>query len=77
MGVKDFFLSQMLKRQLKKVPEGQRDVIEKMIKNNPAFFEKLAKEINEKKKAGMDETMATMLIMKKYQSEFQKLAKDM
>lgn len=76
MGVKDFFLSQMLKRQLKKVPEGQRAVIEKMIKNNPIFFEKLAKEINEKKKAGMDETMATMLIMKKYQSEFQKLAKD-
>lgn len=33
------------------------------------LFEKITKEIEEKKKEGMDEQYASLLVMKKYQSE--------
>ena len=39
------------------------------------MFEKIAKEIQEKKKDGQDEMLAAMAIMKKYQPEIQALMK--
>jgi len=56
---------------MKDVPEAQRDVILAVIEENPALFEKIAKEVKEKTKQGKNETAASMEVMRKYQSELQ------
>src|SRR3989344_2858470 len=64
MSIKTFFMKQMLKRQ--GVPEGQIDMILAMMEKNPELFKKIAEEVKEKTKAGMDQTTASMFVMKKY-----------
>ena len=73
MGVKNFLTRKMLERHLKKLPEGQRAMFMKMFEKDPALFEKIAKEVKEKKDQGQDEMLATVAVMKKYQSEMQQL----
>ncbi len=73
MGVKNFFLRKYLKSQMKGVPEEQQDQIIKMVEENPDLFEKIGKEVQQKTKEGKDQTAATMEVMRKYQSEIQKL----
>ena len=41
MGVKDFFMKKMLERQMKDLPPEQRDVMIKVISENPEFFKKI------------------------------------
>jgi hypothetical protein len=71
MSIKSFFLKQMLK--MKGVPEEQIEMITKMMEKDPELFKKIAKEIEEKKKAGKDEMSAAMEVMRKYQGDIQKL----
>lgn len=66
-------MKQMLKRQLKGVPEAEQERIITLVTENPELFEKIGKEIQEKIKSGMPQTNATMVVMQKYQSELQKL----
>ena len=73
MGMKSFVTRKLLERQLKGVPEAQRVLFMQMFEKNPALFEKIAKEVEQKKKGGQDETLASMAVMKKYQSELQAL----
>lgn len=72
----------------KGVSSDQADIIAEQISNNPqivesmkalesnkevkALFEKITKEIEEKKKSGLDEQFASILVMKKYQAEVMK-----
>ena len=65
-------MKQMLKRQ--GVPEGQIDMILAMMEKNPELFKKIAEEVKEKTKAGMDQTTASMFVMKKYERELRELA---
>ena len=69
---KNFLLKKMLRKQ--GVPEAQIDMVLTMMKKDPELFKKIAKEIQEKTKGGMDQQMASMQVMQKYQSELQKLA---
>jgi hypothetical protein len=48
-------------------------MIMKMIKENPDLFKKIAKEVEEEKKKGVNEMYASMTVMRKYQGEIQKL----
>ncbi len=73
MGMKNFLARKMLDRQLKNLPESQRAIFIKMFDEDPEFFERLAKEIKEKKDQGQDEMLAAMAVMKKHQPEMQKL----
>ena len=75
MGVKSFLAKKMLERQLKNLPEAQRGMFMRMFEEDPGLFEKIAGEIQEKKKSGQDEMLAAMAVMKKYQSEMQALMK--
>lgn len=71
MGIKDFFVKKMLKSQLKKsgLPQEHQDrLVEGMLKN-PELFNKIAKEIKELEKQGKSQMVASMEVMKKYQSE--------
>ena len=63
----------MLKSQLKGIPEAEQNRIIKLVTDNPKLFEEIGKEVKEKTKGGMDQNMATMMVMKKYESELRKL----
>ncbi len=73
MGIKDFLIKKQLEKQLKNLPEQQREAILKMVEKNPVFFKKINDEINENVKNGQDKMLASMSVMKKYQSKFQQL----
>ena len=70
---KKFVQKQLLKRQLKNVPEAQRDVLMQAVEQHPEFFEKIAKEIEQKKKEGKSEMAAAMEVMRTHQGELRKL----
>lgn len=67
----NFLLKKMLQKQ--GVPEAQIDMFVKMIEKDPELFKKIAEEMQQKVKGGMDQTEAGMEVMKKYESELKKL----
>jgi len=69
---KNFLLKKMLRTQ--GVPEAQIDMVINMMEKNPELFKTIASEIQTKTKAGMDQTIASMEVMKKYENELKKLA---
>lgn len=73
MGIKDFFLKQALKHKLKDMPEAQRDMLISAMENNPEFFKKIGDEVKSLTKQGQSEMTATMIVMRKHQSELQKI----
>jgi copper chaperone CopZ len=91
MGFKSFITKQVLK--MKGVSSEQAESIAKQLDENPelaktlkslegnkevkALFEKITKEIDEKKKGGMPEQYAAVLVMKKYQAEVMKYREEL
>ncbi len=57
----------------KGVPEAQIDMFIKMMEKNPELFQTIAKKVQEKVKGGMSEQDASIEVMKKYESELEKL----
>lgn len=72
-NLKNKAMQAMLEKQLANLPPEQREAVQNMVEANPDLFEKIAKEIEELKKTGVNELYAGMQVMKKYQSELQKL----
>jgi hypothetical protein len=70
---KEFLMKQMLKRQLKGMPQAEQDRIIKAVSSNPELFQKIAKETQEKVKGGMSQMHATMAVTQKYKEELQKV----
>lgn len=70
---KNFLMKQMLKRQLKGVPEAEQERIIKVVSENPEIFQKIGDEVKAKVKSGMAESNATLVVMQKYKDELQKL----
>ena len=70
---KNFLMKQMLKRQMKGVPEAEQERIISLVESNPQFFENIAKEVEALKKQGRDQMAATMEVMRKHQGELQKM----
>lgn len=70
------FKNLLLKKMLKTrgVPETQIDMFINMMDKNPELFSKIAAEIGDKIKGGMDQMTAGMEVMKKYEDELKKLA---
>lgn len=69
------FISQkVLDWKLRGVPEAQRDMIKAIMEQNPKLFEAIAKEIEAKKKAGIDEQAASLQV---FFSKKQEIAKAM
>lgn len=73
MGIKDFFIKQVLKHKLKNVPEAQREMMMGMVEKHPDFFKMIGEKVEKLKKSGMGETEATMKVMREHQAEFQNL----
>ncbi|MBP6060636.1 MAG: hypothetical protein KA515_01370 [Candidatus Pacebacteria bacterium] len=67
----NFLLRKMLR--LKGVPEAQVNMFIGMMEKNPELFTKIAKEVEEHTKKGMNQEQAGLLVMKKYEQELKKL----
>lgn len=69
------FKNAMMKKMLRTqgVPEAQIDMFVRMIEKNPELFKKIAEEVQEKIKGGMDQQTAGLEVMKKYEDELKKL----
>lgn len=72
---KNFLMKQMLKRQMKGVPEAEQEKMIAMIEKDPELFQKIALEIQSEMKSGKDQMAATMSVTKKYESELRELMK--
>lgn len=73
MGVKNYMMKKMMDRQLKGVPEDQKQMIMTAVEKNPDFFENIAKEIKQKTKEGKDQQAAAFEVMRKHQGELQRI----
>ena len=62
-------MKQMLKKQMKGVPEEQQEKIFAMVEKNPDFFMKIAKEVQDKMGNGMSQQDATMAVMRSHEEE--------
>jgi 23S rRNA A2030 N6-methylase RlmJ len=70
IGGVNFLIKKAAERQLKNMPKDQRDMIMKILENNPDLFVKMSKEMEHKmKKEGKDQMLAMMEVSKKYQKE--------
>lgn len=73
---KDFLTKQLLKRQLKGVPEEQQQKIMTLIEKDPDFFKNIGEKIQEEIKKGKGQMEATMLVMKEHREHLAKLMGD-
>ena len=68
--VKNYAVRKLLERQLKDVPEDQKEMIMTMVEKDPKLFEKVAKELQEEMKTnGNNQMAAAMKVLPKYQKE--------
>lgn len=66
-------MKQMLKKQMKGIPEAEQEKILKAIEENPAFFTNIATEIQAKMKAGKSQMDATMEVMGQHQEKLKQM----
>lgn len=72
---KEFLLKQVIKRQLKGVPEAEINRIVALVEKNPELFKKIGDEIQAKVKSGRSQAAASMEVMRAHQAELQKVLK--
>lgn len=68
-------MKQVIKRQLKGVPEAEVNRIITLVEKNPELFKKIGDEIQAKVKAGRSQMAASMEVMRAHQAELQKVLK--
>ncbi len=72
--LKSFLMKQMIKRQMKGVPEDQQEQIIAMVEKHPDFFMKIAHDIEERVKGGMTQQNAMLAVMKANEAELRMIA---
>ena len=73
--VKNAAAKKMIKSQMKKQGADQEQIalIEEMMDSNPELFENIAKEVEERTKAGEDQMAAAQAVMMNHMAELQKM----
>jgi len=71
--IKEFLMKQVIKRQLKGVPDAEIERIMALVEKNPELFKKIGDEIQAKVKAGRSQMAASMEVMRAHQGELQKV----
>ncbi|MBX4209287.1 hypothetical protein KW799_01125 [Candidatus Parcubacteria bacterium] len=71
--LKKFLMKQAMKSQLKDIPEAEQSALLDMVERNPAFFESLAKELQESLHSGKDQQAAMLEVMAKHKDELSKI----
>ena len=69
----NMLMKQMLKKQMKGIPESEQEKILKAIEENPDFFTNIATEIQAKMKAGKSQMDATMEVMGQHQEKLKQM----
>lgn len=69
----EFLLKKLIKSKLGNVPDVEIERIIKMVKENPALFQNIATEIEQKVKSGQDQNSAALEVMRKYEGDLKKL----
>jgi len=72
---KKFLMKQVMKSQLKGVPESEQNKILEIVEKNPDFFQNIAKELQDSLKSGKDQNAAMLEIMSKHKDELGDLLK--
>ncbi len=70
---KNILMKQMLKSQMKNLPQAQQEKILAAIEKDPQFFEDIAKKIEQKTKEGKDQMSAAMEVMRENQEKLKSL----
>jgi hypothetical protein len=68
-----FLAKKVMEAKMKDLPPEQKEFLMTLMNEHPELMEKIAKEIKEKKKAGVDEQTASMQVMFKYKDDFQRI----
>jgi hypothetical protein len=71
-----FISNKILDWKLKSLPEGQRDMIKAIMEKNPKLFESIGKEIEAKKKAGVNEQAASLQVFFAHKDEIAQAMRD-
>ncbi len=71
--VKNYAVKKLLEKQLKDVPEDQKEMIMTMVEKDPKLFEKIAKELQEEMKNGGTQEAAAMKVLPRYQKEIMEI----
>ena len=70
---KKFLMKQMMRSQLKGVPEAEQERILDIVERNPEFFERIASEIQEAAKSGRDQKQVAVEVMMRHKDELARL----
>ncbi len=62
-----------MESKLKNLPPEQKELIMTLMNEHPELMQKIAQEIKEKKKQGVDEQTASMQVMFRYKDQIQKI----
>jgi hypothetical protein len=73
--LKRFLMKQAMKSQLKDVPPAEQEALLDLVERNPAFFENVAKELQEAIQSGKDQQAAMMELMDKHKNELAQMIK--
>ena len=74
--LKEFFMRQLLKKQLKDVPAEEQEKLIAMVTKNPELFQKIAEKAQHNMKQGKGQMDAVLEAAKEHQEELQKLMQD-
>jgi NADH dehydrogenase FAD-containing subunit len=67
----NFVMKQMVKRQIKGMPQDQQDMIMNLVEQNPELLKTISTEIQAKVKKGIDQQSAMMQVMMDHKAELQ------
>jgi hypothetical protein len=68
----NFVMKQMVKRQVKNLPQDQQDMIMSMVEENPELLKTISAEIKVKTQKGVDQQTAMMQVMMDHKVELQR-----
>lgn len=71
----NFFMKQMLAKQLSALPKEQRDKVMKAFDDNPDFFKNMIEEISKRLKNGESQQSAMMAVISQNRSELERIMK--
>ena len=69
----NFLMKQMMKSQIKKLPQEQQALAAKVVEENPDLLMKIAAEVQEEMKNGKDQMTALMAVAERHKDELKGL----
>lgn len=71
----NFFMKQMLAKQMANMPKEQKEKVLKAFDENPDFFKKLIQDISDRLKNGEPQQKAIMSVLSAHKTELEKILK--